>query len=143
MLADGIKGLNILTVADSAIAGQTVVNSSIVDVGDCEGVIFICKLGTVTDTAAITLKAQCDDVDAADNMADISGASAAVASASSDSNKLILLDIIRPTERYVRAVVTRATANSAIESIIAIKYGPKVRPITEDASVVASTQKVC
>jgi hypothetical protein len=40
-----------------------------------------------------------------------------------------------PAERYVRAVVTRGTADATIHGVIAILYGPRVLPVTQDATV--------
>ena len=55
--------------------------------------------------------------------ADLAGS--AVSIADSDDNKLLVLDIHRPAERYVRAVVTRGTADATIDGVIAILYGPR------------------
>jgi hypothetical protein len=43
--------------------------------------------------------------------------------------------VFRPAERYVRAVVTRGTADAVIDGVIAIQYGARVLPATQDATV--------
>ena len=65
--------------------------------------------------------------------ADLAGS--AVSIANSDDNKLLVLDIHRPAERYVRAIVTRGTADATIDGVIAILYGPRVLPVTQDLTV--------
>jgi hypothetical protein len=65
--------------------------------------------------------------------ADLAGAALAIADTA--DNKLLVLDVFRPAERYVRAVVTRGTADAVIDGVIAIQYGARVLPASQDATV--------
>ena len=46
-----------------------------------------------------------------------------------------MTDLFRPQKRYVRAVVTRGTANAVIDGVIALQYSPRVEPVTNDTTV--------
>jgi hypothetical protein len=52
-------------------------------------------------------------------MADLAG-SLHTALADTDGNKCLVTDVFRPQKRYVRAVVTRGTANAVIDGVIAL-----------------------
>jgi len=63
-----------------------------------------------------------------------------VSFADSDDDDCVVLDIYRPTERYVRPVFERATANCVIDGVIAIQYGAKKMPVTHDAATVIGSE---
>jgi hypothetical protein len=65
------------------------------------------------------------------------------AMADNASNKCLVLDVSRPTKRYVRAVINRATANAVIDSCIAICYRAGYKPTTNNASVYANKAVNC
>jgi hypothetical protein len=98
-----------------------------------EGVVFIAALGRLTSGALTALKAQMGNESNLSDAADLAGS--AIAIADSDDNKLLVLDIHRPAERYVRAVVARGTADATIDGVIAIQSGPRVLPVTQDSTV--------
>jgi hypothetical protein len=70
-------------------------------------------------------------------MADLAG-SAHTALADTDGNKCLVTDVFRPQKRYVRAVVTRGTANAVIDGVIALQYSSRVKPTTNDTTVKAT-----
>lgn len=133
-----LKNCKIVKVMDSQAAGVTDPASDIVDMQNYNGVCFVCKLGTVTDAGTVTLKIQQNTANSATGMADLSGASAAIAETSSDSEQSLAVDVYRPRERYVRAVVVRDTQNSEIDAVYAILYGPRALPVTQPATIDAS-----
>jgi hypothetical protein len=47
-------------------------------------------------------------------------------------------DVFRAQKRYVRAVVTRGTANAVIDGVIALQYSARVQPVTNDSTVKAT-----
>jgi hypothetical protein len=47
----------------------------------------------------------------------------------------LVLDIHRPADPYVRAVVTRGTADATIDGVIAIQYGARLLPTFQDSTV--------
>ncbi len=119
-------------------AGQAATAGDILDMAGFEGVIFIAKLGDVTDTSVVTLTAQQNTANSSSGMATLSGSATYTAGATNADNNLLVLDVYRPTERYVRPVLTSATANAVKNGIIAIRYGSRKLPATQGATVLAS-----
>lgn len=107
-----------------------------VDMQGYEGVLFICALGTITATGIPTLHAEQSANDS--SYADLEGT--ACAGTASDSNKLLILDIVRPSDRYVRPVLGRATANIVVDGIYAIRYGSCKSPRTQSTTYVANSE---
>lgn len=116
-------------------AGTTDVNSGVVDTQGYEGVAFVAQVGAIAANGAVTVKAQQDTASNMATAADIAGTSQG-ATADTDDNKLIVVDIYRPQERYVRLAITRGdSGNSTIDSLIAIKYLPQHKPVTQGTDV--------
>ena len=74
-------------------------------------------------------------------------ASQAVATATSATNddlntKLLVVDVYRPRERYLKANITSATANIAFGATYAILYSGRVQPVTQLTAEVAQLTKV-
>lgn len=136
---------NILTtekktrVVNSTAAGITAVNSSSVDMQDYESVEFTCALGALTATQVTNLQAQGSPDNA--TWTNITGALTPNA-ADADSNKLLVLEVYRPQQRYVRCVVNRGTANAAIDSVVATQRGAKKQSTTQDATTVSQSLTV-
>lgn len=130
-LLDEIK---ITRVSNAAAAGTSDVNGTGVDMQGFDGVLFVAALGALSATQVTSLKAQSSSDDGStDAYADISGAVTAAA-ADGDSNKLLVLDVHHPLERYVRPVLDRGTANAVLDGIIAIQYRGN-RPTTNGSTV--------
>jgi hypothetical protein len=136
------KNVKIMEVgAPVSAANNTDDNSDRIDMSGWEGVVFVCP---VTDSVAggvATLKVEQNTANSDSGMAALSGASAASTSASNDdiNDKLLIVDVYKPRERYVQAVRTSATQNIAFGSVIAILYNGKLAPVAADASVLAAT----
>lgn len=129
------KNVKITRVSNAVAAGTTDVNCSTLDMQGWEGVMFIAGFGAITATAVTSIKAQQGAESDLSDAADLEGTGVSVAD--DDDNQLAWLDIYRPTERYVRAVVDRGTANAVIDFVIAIQYGAKKAPVTHDATTVS------
>lgn len=116
-------------------------SGSIVDLAGWDGVLFVAILGDVTATAVATLQAQQNTANSSAGMATLAGTAAQDAAAASDQdNKLLLLDVHRPAERYVRPQLVRATANVVVDGILAIRYKGRSAPVTQGATVLDLTQ---
>lgn len=128
----------IIRVMNAQAAGATPVNSSLVDTQGYDGVCFVGAIGALTATQVTNMKAQHGDAAGGGDQADItSGATAAMADG--DSNKLLVVDVRRPSKRYVRVVVGRATANAVIDGVNAILYRSAKVPITQDTAQVSKS----
>lgn len=132
------KNVKITRVSAAAAAAQTAVNGSILDMQGFDGVLFLVLTGDVSDTSVLTLKAEQNSVNSGSGMAALSGSATFTAGASTADSKALVLDVFKPSKRYVRAALTRATANAAIDGIVAIQYGAQNKPSAHDASVIAS-----
>lgn len=108
-------------VSNAVVAGTSSVNCTHVDMQGFERVLGICSLNTLTASQVTMLKAQAGNAADDSDMADLAGATTAAA-ADADSNKTLLLEVVKPTNfRYLRFVVVRGTANAAIDGVVSIK----------------------
>lgn len=133
LLSEDVK----LTLVQAGLAdGSTDPDSSSVDMEGFDGVMFVGLVGTITGSGTATLKASQSANDS--SFADLASASVE-ASGSGDSDKLLVLDIFRPLDRYVRTTLTRATANSIWGGTLAIQYKAKSKPaVTATAQLAAA-----
>ena len=126
-------------VVNSTAAGTTAINGSILDMQGFETVVGECLLGALTATQVTSLKAQAGNLANGSDMADLAGAVTANA-ADADSNKLLVLEVVKPTAfRYLRFVVNRGTANAAVDGVVATQYATHKGPESDDATTVSST----
>ena len=136
------KDVKVTRVENAVAAGSADENGASVDMQNYEGVMFIAMLGTLSASQVTTMKAQqSSDDGSADAFTDITG-SQTDAMADDDDNQCIILDVVKPRERYIRPVLERATANAVIDGIIAIQYGPLKKPTTHDATTVQTSKLV-
>lgn len=134
-----LKNCKMAVVEAAGAAGQTALTSDIVDMEGYEGVIFIALMGDVTDTSVLGVNVEHGDESGGGDMADTTASAAYTAAAADADSKILAVDVYKPTKRYLRAVLTRTTANAVLGGIVAIQYGPRKAPVTQDASVISST----
>lgn len=117
-------------IPSQAAAASTAFNGTGVDMSGWEAVLFVLNLGATDGT--IDMKAQRDDNAAFTSAVDVTGASITQIGATGD-NKLYALDVYRPSERYIRAVVTTGAGATADQiAVDAIRYRGTGRfPITQ------------
>jgi hypothetical protein len=142
MIQSFLKECKIVTVENSVEAGQATTVGEIIDMAGWGGACFIYKLGSVTDTSAVTLKVYQGKKSDMSDAAELSGASAAISSASSDSDQLLVVDVKEPRERYLRPTIVTATANAEIDSALCILYNPRVKPVSQPSTIDASALAV-
>lgn len=99
-----------------------------------DGILFIFAFGTITSTAVVTIKAQQGLQSGGGDAADLEGTAQSVAD--TDDNKIVVIDIYKPRKRYVRPVVTRATANAVIDGVVAILYRGELTPAAAHSTAV-------
>ena len=116
-------------------AGAADITSDEVDTAGFDAVRFIQGFGAITTGAVTSFKAQQDTVTGMATAADIAGSSITVTDA--HDNKVAIIDIIRPQERFLRVKTLRATQNSVVDFLIAELYQARSEPITDDASVLS------
>jgi hypothetical protein len=129
--------LSLATKVIVALAAQAVGTASetgsTIDMQDYDGIMFIAQFGAVTDGSP-SIKAQGGALANGSDAADLAGTSTGAAA----SNKACVLDIYRPTQRYITPVVTRGGSTGAVvDGVIAILYGARTKPTALDSSVSA------
>ena len=118
-------------------AGTTdITDATAVDMQDYEGVRFIFAFGAITAGAATSVAlAGLATSSPTPGTDDLLGTKITVAD--TDDDKLVILDLHQPAQRFIRPFVKRATQNSVVNSIVAELYGPKKLPVVKDATVTA------
>ncbi len=117
----------------AAAFGDTL-NGTHVDMQGFEGVRFLALIGAVTAGGICRLHAEQGALANDTDMADLAGSE----SGDAVSNGVLELDVYRPTERYVRPVLTRAVANIVVDGIVAELYGARSMPVSADPTVASS-----
>jgi hypothetical protein len=123
-----------LEVTPQSVAASTAVNGIGVDMKGFDGVLFVVFKGAGNQT--LDMKAQSDVVSGFGTAADI--ASAAITQLATGANNIgAILDVWRPTKRFVRAVVTTgAGVTLDIVSVMSIRYRRSgLIPATLDATI--------
>lgn len=128
------KTLKFMRVENAAAAGQTTLTSEYVDTAGYDGVIFIVLFGSITSGGAQSVKALQATASNGSDGADLEGSSTTVAD--SDDNKIVVVDVYRPRERYVAVAALRATQDSVVDGIVAFLYSGSKAPVTNDTTVV-------
>lgn len=136
MLLEDVK---IVRVSNAQAAGVGAVNGTAVDMQGYDGVLFLVAFGAIVAGAVTSVKAQQGAVSDGSDAADLAGTGITVAD--DQDNKIAALDVYRPTGRYVRPVVSRATQNATIDSITAILYNGRSKPTALDAATMIATSK--
>lgn len=131
-----LKNSEIVQVEAPAVAGTSDLLSDYVDMANYDGVMFIVSFGTITSGAVTSIKARQNTANSDSGAADLEGSSVTVPDTGSD--KVAVLDIYKPRERYVACAIDRGTQNAVVNGITAIKYGPRKGPVTQGATVSAS-----
>lgn len=125
-------------VVNATAAGTTAINSSSVDMSDFAGVLFLVLLGTLTSTTVPSVKVQQSDDDS--TFEDL--ASSSVAATDADGNKMLAVEVRGPLKRYVRIVITRATANTVVDGAVALPYMPTFAPPAAHSTQANATKKI-
>lgn len=130
--------VKVTRVMNAVAAGTTDQNGTGVDMKGYDGVMFIASFGTLTATQVTSIHAE-QGTDNSSDWEDLTSTSVGPL-ADDDSNQLLVLDVYRPTDRYVRCVVDRGTANAVIDGIVALQYHALAKPTTHDTSTVSSSE---
>jgi hypothetical protein len=121
--------------SNAVAAGQTTITpSSGVDMAGFEEVTFLVCWGTIDSTGVQSIEVhQSSDDGASDSYTAITGTN--VTAADTDDNKITYVTVRQPTERYVKCIVNRDTADSTVDGIIAVQYGASAKPTTQGSTV--------
>lgn len=135
-MSKGVKISSMITPTAGA-SGSSDINGSTLDMSNFEAVLMEIRLGAIEASCAISIKAQQGDESDLSDASDLEGTSVAVAV--TDDEKTKFLDLVKPTKRYVRGVVLRATGNGTVAGASYKQYGPKKKPVTQGTNVAGET----
>lgn len=140
MRLNAVKDCKFVRCKNAVAAGATAItDASGVDMAGFDSVCFIFEFGAIVAGAETGVKAQSSSDDGStDTYADIAGTSVTVAD--DQDNKIAILDIHRPPERYVKPYVSRATQNATLEGITAILYNGNASPVTQGTTVMSASE---
>ena len=118
-------------------SAQTSINCNALDMQNFESAEVEILLGSIANTGTVTVKWQHRDL-ATGSWEDIDGASFEGAGASDDNGAIAYaIEFVR--KRYLRAVIERGTANSAILGGVYHQCHPRNAPVTHGTGVNAET----
>jgi hypothetical protein len=127
-------------IANDAVAGTSDITSSVIDMTGFDGALIFAALGDVTSTCALTLTVKENTANSTSSPAPTAVAGGALgpftAGATDHDNGIIAIDVVRPAQRYLFAVLNRTTANAVVDGIFALKYRARNVPVAQDATVV-------
>jgi len=124
----------------SQAAGQATITSDAVDMSGYEGALFKITLGTIAAGGLCTCKLQ-QCATSGGSYADLEGTSI-VNTGDDAAEKIMLLELINPSKRYIKLVAVTSVANVGIDSIDVIKFGAKKVPVTQSGDVDVSEQHI-
>lgn len=122
-----------------ATAETTALTTDIIDMSGWEGVEFIVVTQDVTSGSVLGLTVRQNTANSTTGMAALSGSVTFTAGASSADQKLMIVDLYKPRERYLDANVTRTTANAIIGAVIARQYQGRKGAVTQSTSHVVTS----
>ncbi len=125
----------------SAVAGTSTLTTDVLDMTGYDSVMFVAMLGDVTDTSVLALTAKGNSANSTSSPTPTTyeGAAGFTAGASDADNKLMIVDIEKPRDRYVFATLARGTANAVVNGIIAIQYNGHLKPEVQGSTVLVAT----
>lgn len=137
-----LKNVKVTPVAASAVAAQTEVLTSVIDMQGFDGVMFVALLGDVTTASVLTLTAKGNTANSTSSPTPVTQVATAAftADGTSADDKALVVDVYDPALRYVFASLTRTAANAVVNGIIAIQYTAEFKPTTQAATVIASAE---
>lgn len=115
-------------------AGATDIVSSAIDTVDAEVVDILVGFGAIVAGGVQSVKiSQCPT--SGGTYADLATTSITVAD--TDDDKMTHHVVVRPTERFLKANIQRATQNSTIDFVLACMRGNRKLPFTKDSTVIS------
>lgn len=135
-----LPNVQVTVVSPATTVGTTSITGTTLDMSGFEGVMFVFVAGTITDGApAIT--AQGGSLANGSDAANLAGTSTALTAA--QDNEAAILDLYRPTQRYITPVLVRGgSTGGVVGAMIAIQYGAHFEPTTQDVTTVGVSKLV-
>lgn len=122
---------------DDGVAAATDLEGATLDMAGYDGVLVSVVMGAITANAVTGIVMQQSDNSDMSSPETLEAPAHTVAD--DDDNQMFVLDLFKPTKRYVRVHVDRATQNAVVSGATYTQYGGRTYPIT---STVADTVTV-
>lgn len=136
-----LKDCKITRVNNSASAGTSDQDGTVLDMQGYDGVVFIALLGDVTATSVLELQVFGNTASSTSSPTptEITADETIFTAGASDAdNKAIVVDVVRPSKRYIFPRLKRGTANAVVDGVVAIQYRTRDVPVTQGSTVLAS-----
>ena len=135
-IAKAVKATIAITSANG-VAGTADIEGVTLDMQGFEGVLMLIAFGVITGSAVTSIKAQQGDESDLSDATDLLGTAQTVAD--DDDEKTFYIDLYKPTKRYVRILVDRATQNAVVGGATYLQYGAKKQPVAHGTNVAGET----
>lgn len=120
-------------------AGSSDSVGTVIDATNAESVLVNVQIGTLTAGQVTSLELYGATASDGSDSAAFATPVKTAAMADADSNKILALEIVRPTKPYLVPVVHRATQNAVIVGGTAVVTNNRVVPITQSTAVSKSS----
>lgn len=130
-LGKNVKVSTAITPTNGA-AGTTDINGTTLDMSGYEGVLMIAYMGAITSGAVTNVHAEQGAESDLSDAADLAGTGITVAA--DDDEQIFIIDLYRPTDRYVRLVCDRGTQNAVVAGAVYVQYNARKPPVTQNVT---------
>lgn len=130
-----LKEVKITKVKAGQTSGTTAVVTDVIDMANFEGVVFVGSIATAN--AGNFVSVQQGMVADGSASADLLGTKVVTG----DDADSFAVDVCKPTERYVKATITR-TAATITGDVYAIQYGPRISPVASQGATIDAESHV-
>lgn len=131
--SEDVKIVTAITTTNGA-AGTSAINGAGCDTQGFDEGACVVTFGAIEANAVTSIKLQqSSDDGTSDGYSDVEGTSQTVAD--DDDGQHFVIDFKRPTKRYVRVVVSRATQAATVGAANYYLSGARNRPVTQPADV--------
>lgn len=138
LMSEDVK-VSIAIAPAAGVAATTDIAGAECDMAGYDGVLMMVTFGTITGSAVTSIKAQQDTATGMASAADLEGTGQTIAD--TDDEETFYIDLYRPTERFVRLYVDRATQNAVVACAHYIQYRGRSAPSTHGSGVSGEAHK--
>lgn len=132
---DFVKDVKITKVNNAASAGTTDQDSDRVDMTGFDSVCFVWSIGDVTSGSVLQAIAKSNAADSTTSSTTEKSGTSITAGASDYDNKLLIVNMHRPTLRYAYSTLVIDTQNAVVNGCYAFQYNAKAKPVTQGSTV--------
>ena len=133
------RNVKVTRVQNALSTGQGTTAGTVLDMQNFDGVMFVACVGAITASGTVTVKVLQGATTSPTG--ELSGA-ALVFTGAGDDNKVGVLDVYRPTARYLRTSIVRAVQNGVVDGVVAIQYSGRKLPLADATAALAKVVSI-